>query len=256
MKLKIPYYLIPIGLGLLLLLGTPWVLKVEWSVNEKNKLTQPEKRANIAKLSPVNRACSRTSSFTYAPIPNQEETTINRNIEYLLTLNTGGLEKWEGKEVVSKDVVYQEGGTYAIRTILRKADDKKLLLMETFSQDLNLLSEKVYKADVVEIDVLPSHYPGPPMYPPPPKGKYKKTVPRSKSNRDLQRLGTILNQNIEIILTGTSWGITPPEETQTSLNEGYHILVTAPNTPQEIFNLYEKLQEIAGDSGMVRLQKP
>lgn len=252
MKLKIPYYLIPMGLGLLLLLGTPWLLKAEWSVNEKNKSTQPEKRTNITKLSPVNRA----SSFTYAPIPNQEEITINRNIEYLSTLNTGGLEKWEGKEVVSKDVVYQEGGTYVIRTILKKADGKKLLLMETFSQDLNLVSEGVYKADVVEIDVLPSNYPEPPMYPPPPKGKYKKTVPRSKSNRDLQRLSTILGQNIEIIPTGTSWGTTPPGETQASLNEGYHILVTAPNTPQEIFNLYEKLQEIAGNSGMVRLQRP
>jgi len=235
---NITYSLVTVGIGLALMLVTPWVLKESKSMdNEKMTLNSP---------TPTIKGESTPFNYNLAADP-QPNDMIAKNIEYLKDVTTGGLEKWNGQEVISKDIVYQEDDTYAIRTVFKTTDNKKLLLIEMFSQDLNPIAEKAYRAEVLEIDVLPSHFPNPPQYPP----NAKKEIPRSKSDRDLRRLSLILDKSVAIVPTGN-----PMTGGSEDLREGYRILVPAPNTPQEIFDLYDKIENIAGTSGVVRLQKP
>ncbi len=232
------------GFGLVLMLLTPWALKEsEPKIDEKMTLNPPMP-SKIKESYPLSyNPPLMTSTIT----DNQPSDIVTKNIEYLKGIKTGGLEAWGGQEVISKDIVYQEDDTYAIRTVFKTRDNKKLLLLEMFSQDLNPIAEEAYRAEVLEIDVLPSHYPAPPQYPPTPVAQ----LPRSKSTQDLQRLSQILNKSVTVVPTGN-----PLTGGSEGLKEGYRILVPAPNTPQEIFDLYEKLQKVAGSSGVVVLQKP
>jgi hypothetical protein len=180
--------------------------------------------------------------------------SVQKNMDKLAKEASMTFDLGPENKITSEEIVYEEGGTYSLRRIFRTADNKRFLQIKRFGSDLTPIEGSLHRAEVLEVEVFPRHWPNLPQYPVSAASTDTESmsiVSPQKAQENLDQLSQLLNKSVTIIPTSKSF-VNPPND----LRDGYKILVPAPENVSEIFTLYEKIIELAGSRGIVKLQAP
>jgi hypothetical protein len=163
---------------------------------------------------------------------------------------------WGKVKVISGDILLDTNQNYTKRTVLVTEGENKILLIERFNKDLELMRYESYPVDTISIEILPSCWPAPPLigagenkeksllfeYTTGVRGNLGgyKNLPHAKI------LNSIEQKYMDNIVGVSSYG---------DPNLGAKVTLKSPNTPRDIFSTINKIESLGKENIIVNLTK-